>query len=302
MYDDMIGCLCEAAGSVLPVSCYPDAGTPTHGRLSLPLLLLLLFVFVLTLGQRLPVTTGTGAAGGGLEIVTANAGDARVVLATSRPLATLWRNEEPAPTEEEEEEEGEGEEEHGGSPPRPSRSSLKAYRLTDDHTPRHPREVQRIEASGGFVVRNRVVGVLAVTRSLGDQVLKRYVIAHPHVCVVSTSMANKEDEKDDKYVPDFVIVACDGLWDVFGDQEAVDFVVGYYYNCQSCCRHASSAVPSTESQQPHPSRLGGVGSGAVETPPLPTLHKAADALVREALRRGTTDNVSVIVAFLNPRG
>ncbi len=37
----------------------------------------------------------------------------------------------------------------------------------------------RIEAVGGFVLRSRVMGVLAVARSFGDFVLKKYVTAEP---------------------------------------------------------------------------------------------------------------------------
>lgn len=43
-----------------------------------------------------------------------------------------------------------------------------AFRLTRDHRTDDPEEVQRIEGSGGFMFKGRVLGVLAVTRSLGD--------------------------------------------------------------------------------------------------------------------------------------
>lgn len=47
----------------------------------------------------------------------------------------------------------------------------------------------RIEAAGGFVLRKRVMGVLAVARSFGDFVLKRFVTAEPY------SSTTKLDDK-----------------------------------------------------------------------------------------------------------
>jgi protein phosphatase len=43
-----------------------------------------------------------------------------------------------------------------------------AFRLTKDHRTDDPEEVRRIESTGGFMFKGRVLGVLAVTRSLGD--------------------------------------------------------------------------------------------------------------------------------------
>jgi serine/threonine protein phosphatase PrpC len=48
-----------------------------------------------------------------------------------------------------------------------------AVRLTNDHNSQDPLEVARIEQSGGFLFKNRVLGILAITRSFGDQMLKK---------------------------------------------------------------------------------------------------------------------------------
>lgn len=56
-------------------------------------------------------------------------------------------------------------------------------------------------------------GVLAVTRALGDEELKEFVIGSPYTTKV-------EIRADDE----FLINACDGLWDVVSDQEAVELV------------------------------------------------------------------------------
>ncbi|CAG8795689.1 12201_t:CDS:2, partial [Racocetra persica] len=55
--------------------------------------------------------------------------------------------------------------------------------------------------------------VLAVTRSLGDYSMKDFVIGKPYT--TETTLTEKDP---------FLILACDGLWDVCNDQEAVDLI------------------------------------------------------------------------------
>lgn len=121
-------------------------------------------------------------------------------------------------------------------------------RLTTDHNALNPSEVNRIEQSGGFFFRNRVLGVLAITRSMGDHALKNFVIAEPYVHQITV-----EDRENA-----FVIIACDGLWDVCTDHQAVDLVRGF--------RGPRADV--------------------------------AKYLVDEAVRRGTCDNVTALVVYL----
>jgi protein phosphatase PTC1 len=89
----------------------------------------------------------------------------------------------------------------------------KAIRLTYDHKGSDSAEVQRIVDSGGFVVLNRVSGILAVTRSLGDHAMKDYVIGDPFC--TETKLLPTDTH---------LIIACDGLWDVASDQDAVDLI------------------------------------------------------------------------------
>jgi len=126
----------------------------------------------------------------------------------------------------------------------------KATRLTQDHRPDDPDEVARIEKAGGFMFKGRVVGVLAITRSLGDHCMKSYVVGEPYCSETTIELQPKN--------PSFAICACDGLWDVFEDQEAVDFVLKYQYERERIAEH----------------------------------------LVNEAIRKGSTDNISVVVAWL----
>lgn len=89
----------------------------------------------------------------------------------------------------------------------------KAVRLTYDHKGSDKQEAKRITDAGGFVMSGRVNGVLAVTRSLGDSSMKEFVVGSPYT--TETRLCD-EDE--------FLILACDGLWDITGDQSAIDLV------------------------------------------------------------------------------
>lgn len=86
-----------------------------------------------------------------------------------------------------------------------------AQRLTVDHKGTDPDEVKRIQDAGGLVVLNRVSGILAVTRSLGDLKMKDYVIGDPYCERLELLPTDTH-----------LVVACDGLWDVVSDQEVCD--------------------------------------------------------------------------------
>ncbi|ELU03028.1 hypothetical protein CAPTEDRAFT_175582 [Capitella teleta] len=91
--------------------------------------------------------------------------------------------------------------------------------LSFDHKPHQLRERKRIRKAGGFISFNgvwRVAGVLATSRALGDYPLKdrNFVIAEPDILTF-----NMEELK-----PRFMILATDGLWDAFSNEEAVQFI------------------------------------------------------------------------------
>ncbi|KAN0006841.1 hypothetical protein ACTFIU_005033 [Dictyostelium citrinum] len=90
---------------------------------------------------------------------------------------------------------------------------ITAQRLTFDHRPVEESERLRITEAGGTVLNGRVNGMLAVSRALGDSFLTPYVIPDPHLSSFTIS-------KDDK----FLILACDGVWDLISDEEAVETV------------------------------------------------------------------------------
>uniref|UniRef100_A0A914I782 protein-serine/threonine phosphatase n=1 Tax=Globodera rostochiensis TaxID=31243 RepID=A0A914I782_GLORO len=101
----------------------------------------------------------------------------------------------------------------------------KAVDLSADHKPEDLKEKERIEAAGGSVSDDgRVNGGLNLTRAFGDHFYKQterlplkdqMITALPDVTITE-----RNGETDD-----FIIVACDGIWNLMTSQEACDFVL-----------------------------------------------------------------------------
>lgn len=77
----------------------------------------------------------------------------------------------------------------------------KALRLSYDHKGSDENEGRRITNAGGLILNNRVNGVLAVTRALGDAYMKDLVTGHPY----TTETVIQPD------IDEFLILACDGV-------------------------------------------------------------------------------------------
>jgi serine/threonine protein phosphatase PrpC len=88
-----------------------------------------------------------------------------------------------------------------------------AVRISRDHKPNDEDEARRIVASGGFVGNhNRVNGILAVSRALGDHMLKPFVSAEPTISVTNLKKSDL-----------FMIIACDGVRFYFLNVPDTDF-------------------------------------------------------------------------------
>ncbi|KAL0269590.1 UNVERIFIED_CONTAM: hypothetical protein PYX00_007269 [Menopon gallinae] len=94
---------------------------------------------------------------------------------------------------------------------------------TQDHKPVSPMEKERIQKAGGTVMIQRVNGSLAVSRALGDYEYKnvegkgqceQLVSPEPEVYVLE-----RNQEADE-----FLVLACDGIWDVMTNENLCDFV------------------------------------------------------------------------------
>ena len=77
----------------------------------------------------------------------------------------------------------------------------KALRLSYDHKGSDENEGKRVANAGGLILNNRVNGVLAVTRALGDAYMKELVTGHPY----TTETVIQPD------IDEFLILACDGV-------------------------------------------------------------------------------------------
>jgi len=94
--------------------------------------------------------------------------------------------------------------------------------LSQDHKPNNPDETARITRAGGWVEYNRVNGNLALSRALGDFVFKRNNTLKPDEQMVIALPDIEVREVTEDW--EFIILACDGIWDVVTNEEAVEFV------------------------------------------------------------------------------
>ncbi|KAG7577584.1 PPM-type phosphatase domain superfamily [Arabidopsis thaliana x Arabidopsis arenosa] len=132
----------------------------------------------------------------------------------------------------------------------------KAVDMSYDHKSTFEPERRRVEDLGGYFEGEYLYGDLAVTRALGDWSIKRFsplggsfspLISDPDI---QQMILTEEDE--------FLIMGCDGIWDVMTSQYAVTFVR------QGLRRHGDP-------------------------------RRCAMELGREALRLDSSDNVTVVV-------
>ncbi|XP_041663919.1 integrin-linked kinase-associated serine/threonine phosphatase 2C isoform X1 [Cheilinus undulatus] len=136
--------------------------------------------------------------------------------------------------------------------------------LSKEHNPTIYEERMRIQRAGGTVRDGRVLGVLEVSRSIGDGQYKRCgVISTPDLRRIQLTANDR-----------FIILACDGLFKVFSADEAVKFVLSILQE-------------------------GGVEQKEGLTEEELRFEAACQQLASEAVRRGCADNVTVILLSIS---
>uniref|UniRef100_A0A3B3SFB0 Protein phosphatase 1B n=1 Tax=Paramormyrops kingsleyae TaxID=1676925 RepID=A0A3B3SFB0_9TELE len=93
---------------------------------------------------------------------------------------------------------------------------------TEDHKPCNPREKARIQNAGGSVTLQRVNGSLAVSRALGDFDFKEVAWRSQTEQLVSPEPEVFQLERSP--ADEFLVVACDGVWDAMDNEELCAFV------------------------------------------------------------------------------
>ncbi|KAL0449651.1 UNVERIFIED_CONTAM: putative protein phosphatase 2C 47 [Sesamum latifolium] len=134
----------------------------------------------------------------------------------------------------------------------------RAIELSKDHKPNSTSERLRIEKLGGVIYDGYLNGQLSVARALGDWHMKG---PKGSTCPLSSEPELEEmvlTEEDE-----FLIIGCDGLWDVMSSQYAVTIV-------------RKELMTHNDPE------------------------KCSRVLVREALKRNTCDNLTVLVVCFSP--
>lgn len=143
---------------------------------------------------------------------------------------------------------------------------FRAINLTKDHKPMSYCENKRITELEGIITHERNddprINGLSVSRAFGD------VDATPHVTHVPEIFDHELNVKRGEIVDKFMILACDGVWDVLSSQDAVDYVM-----------FKLSETRTIEIRD-------GKGSNNI-----------AHMLSKYAIEKGSQDNISVIIVF-----
>ncbi|KAL8215820.1 hypothetical protein R6Q57_022657 [Mikania cordata] len=94
--------------------------------------------------------------------------------------------------------------------------------LSKDHKPDLQVEKERIYNAGGYIQYGRVNGSLNLARAIGDMELKRNRALPPEKQILTANPDINIVElcEDD----DFLVLACDGIWDCMSSQQLVDFI------------------------------------------------------------------------------
>jgi serine/threonine protein phosphatase PrpC len=135
-----------------------------------------------------------------------------------------------------------------------------AMPLSKDHKPNWPEEFCRISALGGKIVFDGYdwrIKDLSVSRAFGDTEANPYVTHRPDLFRYKLDKADK-----------FLVLACDGAWDVLSNSDIVNFIL---MNCYS------SDLKTRINQNIN----------------------IAKKLAEHAIKHGSTDNVSVIIVFFD---
>lgn len=100
----------------------------------------------------------------------------------------------------------------------------KAIEMSSDHKPEDELERKRIENAGGQVTADgRVNGGLNLSRAIGDHSYKQNKNLSPREQMI-TALPDVRTLTLDVNSDDFMVLACDGIWNYMSSQEVIDFI------------------------------------------------------------------------------
>ena len=152
-----------------------------------------------------------------------------------------------------------------------------SVRLSYDHKASDKSEQKRVRVEGGIIVKNRLFGILAVTRALADFELKDSEIEGlSNIPYVSRTELKPDDDK-------YIIMGSDGVWDVISD----DYIKKISEEFDHC-----ELNPINNTLNGDTERIEIKNENVKESLDL------ASVIVSKAIDFGSTDNISCIVIKL----
>ncbi len=157
---------------------------------------------------------------------------------------------------------------------------------TVDHKPDNPEEYKRVKGAGGFITEatkddvSRVGGHLAMSRALGDGILKQLPIGKGIIATPGLKTVQLEPHRHQ-----LVILACDGVWDVLSNKDAAGIV-------QKALKE-TGPLPEDPAQKTQ--NVYGDIEETHEEGNDDCAKRAARALRDAAKKAGSTDNISALV-------
>jgi protein phosphatase 2C family protein 2/3 len=95
--------------------------------------------------------------------------------------------------------------------------------LSEDHKTSVPREAERLRKAGVPVINDRVCGSLAMSRAFGDFIVKGPDGCNPATTGV-TPLPDVVTVRRQPDLDDFIVIACDGIWDCLSNEEVCMFI------------------------------------------------------------------------------
>jgi serine/threonine protein phosphatase PrpC len=175
-----------------------------------------------------------------------------------------------------------------------------AIPLTKDHKPNWYEERRRIEELNQTTeFKNKIyfdghdwrIGDLSVSRAFGDIDATPYVTHIPDIFKYKLNQADK-----------FIVLACDGLWDVMSNQDVVNFILDHFEftqtnNTKDIKIYNNPNYDLTDTNSQYSSTYSQTIQTIQTVNTIDESNNIARKLAEYAIAKGSTDNVSIVIVF-----